>query len=81
MHCNDRRQFLANVGSGVLVGSLGAGLASDLGISTAFANDGDDRLTFGELEPLVALARVSASEFGTPAPGYVEACELLRIKI
>jgi hypothetical protein len=28
---------------------------------------------------LVALARVSASEFGTPAPGYREACELLRV--
>jgi hypothetical protein len=27
----------------------------------------------------VALARVAASEFGTPAPGYQEACELLRL--
>lgn len=29
---------------------------------------------------LVGLGRVSASEFGTPAPGYREACELLRVK-
>ncbi len=55
MRGNDRRQFLANVGSGMLVGSLGAGLAADLGISSAYAVDSDDRLTFGSLEPLVAL--------------------------
>jgi len=29
---------------------------------------------------LVALARVTASEYGTPAPGYAEACELLNVK-
>ena len=29
---------------------------------------------------LVGLARVSASEYGTPAPGYREACELLKIE-
>ena len=28
---------------------------------------------------LVALARVTASEYGFPAPGYQEACELLRL--
>lgn len=28
---------------------------------------------------LVALARVTASEFGTPAPGYEEACGLLKV--
>ncbi|HEV3024363.1 MAG TPA: hypothetical protein VGX76_17930, partial [Pirellulales bacterium] len=28
---------------------------------------------------LVALARVTASEFGLPAPGYAEACELLKV--
>ena len=27
---------------------------------------------------LVALARVTASEYGYPAPGYVQACELLK---
>ncbi|MCG8651840.1 MAG: hypothetical protein MI861_18520 [Pirellulales bacterium] len=55
MQRNDRRQFLANVGSGMLVGSLGATLAGDLGIATAHAGEEDDRLTFGEMEPLVAL--------------------------
>jgi hypothetical protein len=28
---------------------------------------------------LVALARVTASEFGQPAPGYAEACKLLKV--
>ncbi len=55
MRGNDRRQFLANVGSGMLVGSLGAGLAADLGISSAYADERNDRLTFGSLEPLVSL--------------------------
>lgn len=55
MQVNDRRKFLANVGSGMLMGSLGASLANDLGISAAYAEDDGDRLTFGEMEPLVAL--------------------------
>ncbi|MEZ6077198.1 MAG: hypothetical protein R3C56_16490 [Pirellulaceae bacterium] len=55
MRNQDRRQFLTNVGSGMLVGSLGAGLAADLGISSAHADDSNDRLTFGSLEPLVAM--------------------------
>jgi hypothetical protein len=28
---------------------------------------------------LVALARVTASEYGQPAPGYAEACQLLKV--
>jgi hypothetical protein len=28
---------------------------------------------------LVALARVTASEYGFPAPGYAEACRLLKV--
>jgi hypothetical protein len=55
MQRNDRRQFLANVGSGMLVGSLGAALSGDLGISSAYAGEDNDRLTFGDMEPLVAL--------------------------
>ena len=52
---SDRRKFLANVGTGMLVSSLGTGLSGDLGISSAFASEENDRLTFGELEPLVSL--------------------------
>lgn len=55
MQRKDRRRFLANVGSGMLVGSLGTTLSGDLGISSAHADFDDERLTFGEMEPLVAL--------------------------
>jgi hypothetical protein len=50
-----RRAFLADVGSGMLVASVGYGLASDMGLAPAWANDDVDRLTFGALEPLVGL--------------------------
>lgn len=50
-----RRKFLADVGQGMLVASVGAALASDLGLAPASANEADGRLTFGEMEPLVGL--------------------------
>lgn len=52
---HDRREFLANVGQGMLVASVGASLASDLGLAQGLADDSNDRLTFGSLEPLVGL--------------------------
>jgi hypothetical protein len=51
----NRREFLQDVGAGVVVASIGSSLGTDLGISTAFAEQGTDRLTFGNLEPLVSL--------------------------
>jgi hypothetical protein len=50
-----RRGFLRDVGAGVVAATVGSSLAADLGFSTAFADDGPERLTFGALEPLVAL--------------------------
>jgi len=50
-----RREFLADVGKGMLVASVGATLATDLGLSTALADGGRENLTFGKLEPLVDL--------------------------
>jgi hypothetical protein len=50
-----RREFLRDVGTGVVVASVGSSLAADLGFSTAFADQGADRVTFGPLEPLVDL--------------------------
>ena len=55
MFRNDRRQFLAEVGGGMLAASLGATLSGDLGLATAAAAEEDRRLTFGDLEPLVAI--------------------------
>jgi hypothetical protein len=50
-----RREFLADVGRGTLVATLGSGLAADLGLATAFAGEPRERLTFGVLEPLVTM--------------------------
>ena len=50
-----RREFLGAVGQGMIVASVGASLASDLGIASAFGDEAPQRLNFGSLEPLVAL--------------------------
>jgi len=51
-----RRQFLSDVGCGVLVASVGATLASDLGLSKALGAEATPQsLSFGPLESLVAL--------------------------
>jgi len=49
-----RRGFLADVGKGMLAAGLGTGLATELGLCPALAGEVKD-LTFGDLEPLVAL--------------------------
>jgi len=48
-----RRQFLSDVGKGMLIASVGADLAFDLGFGSLQAKEGPNELTFGELEPLV----------------------------
>src|SRR5262245_39893900 len=50
-----RREFLSDVGTGMVVASIGSGLAAELGFSSAFAADGPEALSFGRLEPLVCL--------------------------
>jgi hypothetical protein len=56
MNRSHRREFLANVGRGMLVASVGPVLAGDLGLApAALADDSASRLTFGPIEPLVAL--------------------------
>jgi hypothetical protein len=58
---HNRRDFLADVGKGMLIAGVGPALAADLGISSAFADEEPKRLLFGDREPLVALMQ------GTPA--------------
>jgi hypothetical protein len=55
MRNSTRRDFLADVGKGMLLASVGPVLATDLGLAPAFAVDAADRLTFGSCEPLVSL--------------------------
>lgn len=53
----NRREFLSDVGSGMLGASIGAGLAAELGIGLApsFAAEEPKRLLFGDREPLVGI--------------------------
>ncbi len=48
-----RRAFLGDVNRGMIVASLGAAGASELGFSSAFADEEPGALSFGKLEPLV----------------------------
>jgi len=50
-----RREFLADVGRGMLVASVGFGAATELGLAPAFAADAPVTLDFGPLESLVRL--------------------------
>jgi hypothetical protein len=50
-----RRAFLADVGKGMLVTTIGASLATEMGLAQVSAHETSDRLTFGGLEPLVDM--------------------------
>ena len=52
-HPQSRREFLADVGKGMITATIGCGLASELGLASAQAEEA--RLEFGALEPLVRL--------------------------
>lgn len=54
MNAQTRRDFLRQVGAGVLTAGVGTAIAGDLGLDRVFAQD-EPRLTFGAMEPLVAL--------------------------
>jgi hypothetical protein len=84
---NTRREFLAEVGRGMLVASVGYSVATELGLSPAVASEVNDRLTFGGIEPLVALMQetpvdqlapkfVSQIRSGVPLQRLVEAAAL-----
>ena len=64
-----RRGFLADVGRGTLVATVGSSTAIDLGLADAAAADTPEpeRLTFGELEGLVALMQETPADRIVPA--------------
>src|SRR5437868_6920549 len=66
MTLRTRRQFLSSVGHGMLVASVGASVATDLGLVTAHAEDGAQALSFGELDPLVAMMQETPSIASCP---------------
>jgi hypothetical protein len=55
MRDKNRREFLADVGRGMLVASVGAAVAADLELAPAWAGEAAEPLTFDKMEPLVAL--------------------------
>jgi hypothetical protein len=58
-----RREFLADVGRGMLIASVGPALAVDLGLAPAFAADAAPAsLSFGDLEPLVCLMQETPAD-------------------
>src|SRR5207249_806056 len=65
-----RRDFLADVGKGMFLSALGAGLAADLGLGAAWAADDPGSLTFGDLEPLVSFMHETPP--GKMLPAVVE---------
>src|SRR3989475_557119 len=50
-----RREFLGEVGRGMLVAAVGYETASELGLASTLTEETADKLTFGSLEPLVCL--------------------------
>ena len=50
-----RREFLAEVGRGMLVATVGYELASELGLAAEVPEPAVKALSFGSLEPLVCL--------------------------
>src|SRR5437899_5439329 len=57
-----RRQFLADVGRGMLVATVGYNAANDLGLAPAVAADVPDALDFGSLEPLVRFMQETPTD-------------------
>lgn len=69
MNRSNRREFLAEVGQGMLLASVGTALASDLGFGgAALADEGvKSTLAFGDLEPLVSLMQQTPVDKLLPA--------------
>src|ERR1051325_5742254 len=62
-----RREFLAEVGRGMLASAVGHGVANDLGLASAVAAETPDTLTFGSLEPLVCFMQETPTDKLLPA--------------
>lgn len=67
MVAKSRRRFLADVGQGMIVASVGVSLATDLGLSPLAAAEGEGELQFGHLEPLVDFLHETPADKMLPA--------------
>ena len=52
---HSRREFLADVGKGMVTAAVGYGFAAELGLASALGEEPAVRLEFGTLEPLVRM--------------------------
>jgi hypothetical protein len=57
-----RREFLTDVGTGMLIAGIGAELVNDLGLGSLLAAEPPEKLTFGKLEPLVCLMQETPAD-------------------
>jgi hypothetical protein len=55
LNARTRREFLGDVGKGMLIATVGAGLAADLGLAKGAEVGGEKAISFGDLEGLVCL--------------------------
>jgi len=62
-----RREFLTEVGRGMLVATLGYEVANDLGLASVLGEENAETLTFGPLEPLVCLMQETPADRLLPA--------------
>src|SRR5882672_7559223 len=62
-----RREFLADVGRGMLIATVGYEVANGLGLAPALAAETSEALTFGSLEPLVCLMQETPASRLLPA--------------
>lgn len=67
MERHSRRQFLADIGKGMIVASVGVGVAGELGLAAEVAAEAPARLEFGSLESLVGLMQDTPIERLMPA--------------
>lgn len=63
----NRREFLTDVGKGMLLATVGSELVANLGLMPAAAADGPDSLGFGSMEPLVCLMQETPADRLLPA--------------
>src|SRR5262249_7918078 len=62
-----RREFLADVGRGMLIATVGSQVATDLGLSRPRASEPPAALEFGDIEPLVCLMQETPADKLLPA--------------
>src|SRR5712675_952823 len=62
-----RREFLADVGRGMVIATVGYSMARELCLAPAFAAEEADSLDFGQLEPLVRFMQETPADKLVPA--------------